>query len=80
MPTLITGEELEGGGESPAVGGDVGRRAEELRPVGLVQRRVQNHRPRPLLSAELPRFKFDSILSYLKLNHPRPSISTKQIN
>jgi hypothetical protein len=31
-----TGEELEGGGQAPAVGGDVARRAEEHRPVGLV--------------------------------------------
>lgn len=45
--------ELESRGEPPEVGADV-LRPEELRPPVLVQRRVQDHRPRPLLSAELP--------------------------
>jgi hypothetical protein len=67
-----TGEELEGVGQAPAVGGDVAGRAEELRTVGLVQRRVQDHRLHPLLSAELPRFKFDSILIMLNSLDPSP--------
>ena len=56
--------ELEGRGQPPEVGGDV-HRADELRPPVLVQRRVQDHRPRPLLSAELPSVQSPATLSIL---------------
>ena len=56
--------ELEGRGQPPEVAGDV-HRADELRPPVLVQRRVQDHRPRPLLSAELPSVQSPVTLSIL---------------